>query len=429
MNFLIMNIVFLMGIACYAGNNNTVGKPIYSGSDQGGGGHLIVDSSGSLIPLDLYKEPVKGIDVYSNPSKGLNVNLVDVCPSDSIKKIDSENGPKWFVESYRSALQFLDLLKQDKDYKLAEIAFNQSATSIKWSLCAVDLPLIADHRYKDQQTDKEIVQMAIQNNNGEVIFSSPVISRLLKQDNAISVMRYIIIHEIAIRALPLTPRTQISSIIESLEKFYTQGQFDYSLQRMFSARASMEAYFDLKSTVKQNGIIINEAAVPNMDVSVYLEDGSILSSTYTNQFSPISFHRVILFTKKRKTLFLEGFSPKNTEVKKANYNSTIHGALPGFKSNTGIIVEYDFKRAIEKICFENINYSKSYANQSSKNSNSKTVDLRLDVVYGLGKSIGHDKRATLVDLRDVTLEDKNGDGRLDFPHPVCINIDDYFAKN
>ncbi len=187
MKFLIMNIVFLMSIASYAGDDKVVRKPIYRGSDQGGGGHVIVDANGNLIPLDQYE----------GTALGKYFKLEDVCPN-GLKEIEISNSPQ-YAKAYSSVLEKLSVLREDKAYRLAEINLHQSLSRMKWYACDQDLPLIADHRFRDGVLTKELLQIAMQTPKGEVVFASPVLNRLLKQSNGQAALEATIVHEIVLR--------------------------------------------------------------------------------------------------------------------------------------------------------------------------------------------------------------------------------------
>lgn len=299
-----------------------VAMSAHAGSDQGGGGHLIVDANGNLIPLDQYE----GIAL----SKFFK--LEEVCPS-GLKEIEISKSPQ-LAQAYLSSLDKTSVLSKDKSYRLAEMQLQKALDKMKWYTCDQDLPLIVDHRFKEGVLTSKLVQIAMQTSAGEVVFSSPVLNKLAKQKNGHEVLEATVLHEIALNAWG---NQQISR--EELAKI-VRGLIDQNEGLLQQLKNSYNYIFsEIKLECKSCGI-------SNYILDIHLENGEVFSiDKYNDNRWAVTTNRESIYLEINKKILTKQVK-YDVKRKPLNTESVSRGVTD--------FDYYTFESQISKICMRDI---------------------------------------------------------------------------
>lgn len=195
---------------------------VHAGNDGRGGGHVIFDENGKMAALDF----------FMGTGEPIQPKVQKICEENKLKSLQ---GNQEFQQYYDEALKKFDILNQDKNLLSALLNVQQAIKEMSWYVCEHELPKIDDHRFQFKEIKATIYQFALQNKQGQVVFSGPLLSKA-KDDHAQSVVIATIIHEIILKATDFGNREAIAS--------YTRAFYNQDAEQI-SKLKNPAKYFDI----------------------------------------------------------------------------------------------------------------------------------------------------------------------------------------
>ena len=295
--------------------------PAIAGTDTGGGGHAIIDANGKMQALDEYEGGI---------SKGFH--LEQVCPKESISPLKMEGK---IGEIYKTAISKINILKQDPSYKVWAMSMDKTISGMQWFKCAKSLPNISDHRFINVIVNGTILQVALQNSRSQVIFSEPLINKMLSDADGWRIFETTFIHEITLNALGFsTERNDIAAVVNGFSEQNTKNlqlfrnKYDYLIIEL---NVNLNKHYYTNTVPRLHDLFVH---LENGEVH-YLENNTWVSGTSKFDLSTDRYRVSIPIADKGF------FGTKNKNIKR--------------NKRTGYY-DWTFNSKVKKLCMNNIFY-------------------------------------------------------------------------